>query len=64
MIVQIPMLRNDGDESKADERGHRHKGPLLGVKQTKSGAKRTSAFEGLLSGRQRKSEGAPLNSRL
>ncbi len=31
--------------SGADERGHRHKGPLLGVKRTKRVEKRTLALE-------------------
>ena len=38
-------------------------GPLLEVKPTKSGNKRTLPHEGRLSGQQRKSEGTPLNRR-
>ncbi len=39
--------------SKADERGHRHKGPLLGVKQTESARKRTLTPERPLLGVER-----------
>ena len=38
-------------------------GPLSDLKLTQFGGNRTLGHEGLLSGRQRKSEGTPLNSR-
>ena len=47
----------------ADLWRHRLEGPLPGVKLTLPAGKRTSPHEGLLSSRQRKSEGTPLNSR-
>ncbi len=50
--------------SKADENGPSAPGPLSDLKLTQFGVNRTLRHEGLLSGRQRKSEGTPLNSRL
>ncbi len=39
-----------GDSTQADLQRHHQEGPHLGVKQTKSGAKRTLPLDGLLSG--------------
>ncbi len=49
--------------SKADENGPSAPGPFFDLKLTQFGGNRTLGHEGLLSGRQRKSEGTPLNSR-
>ena len=49
--------------SKADENGPSAPGPLSDLKLTQFGGNRTLEREGLLSGRQQKPEGAPLNSR-
>ncbi len=51
MVVFDSVFTQPG--SKADERRDRQEGPLLGVKQTKSGKKRTSALERRLSGVER-----------
>ena len=49
--------------SKADENGPSAPGPPADLKLTQFGVNRTLGHEGLLSGRQRKSERRPLNSR-
>ena len=54
---------NDRYGSKADENRPSAPGPLSDLKLTQFGGNRTLGHEGLLSGRQRKSEGTPLNSR-
>jgi len=58
-----PHLPNVGFGSKADENGPSAPGLLSDLKLTQFGVNRTLGHEGLLSGRQRKSERRPLNSR-
>ena len=57
------ILRDVRLGSKADENGPSAPDPLSDLKLTQFGGKRTLGHEGLLSGRQRKPEGTPLNSR-
>ncbi len=54
----------NADEIEEKLGGHRPGGPHLGVKQAKSGAKRTLPLEGLLSGVERSDRRHGPNSRL
>ena len=61
-LIQIGVI-NFRFGSKPVLRRHRRVGPLLEVKPTKSGNKRTLPHEGRLSGQQRTSGGTPLHNR-